>query len=329
MIHRVAVIGLGNIAKRHRENLKLRFPDAIVLAMSASGRVVDETIKDADQIIDNLSALIECKPNFVIVASPAPFHAEHAIPLIQAGIPVLIEKPIAANVLDSDRLQEASRLHQVPVGVGYCLRYLSSAQKIKDILNDGLIGNVYNVFAQVGQYLPDWRVGKDYGQSVSANQKLGGGALLELSHELDYLYWLFGPLSLQYSQLRNSNELDLDVEELADVVLTTNSGIVCNLHLDFLQKQTQRNCSIIGSKGRLDWDLIQNTITLHTDAGDSALYSSNLRDNNLMYLAMIDDFVALMNNANSDQQCITFKEAAQTVVLIEQIKRHATWGIKQ
>jgi hypothetical protein len=113
------------------------------------------------------------------------------------------------------------------------------------------------------------------------------------------------------------------------VVLTTNSGIVCNLHLDFLQKQTQRNCSIIGSKGRLEWDLLQNTITLHTDAGDSALYSSNMRDKNLMYLSMIDDFVALMNNVNSDQQCITFKEAAQTIVLIEQIKRQATWGIKQ
>ena len=49
-----------------------------------------------------------------------------------------------------------------------------------------------NLSPEVGQYLPDWRPGTDYKSGVSAQKDLGGGALLELSHELDYLQWFFG-----------------------------------------------------------------------------------------------------------------------------------------
>ncbi|MGM7313881.1 hypothetical protein ACOI3P_29990, partial [Acinetobacter baumannii] len=66
-----------------------------------------------------------------------------------------------------DRI-DAENEYQTPVAVGYCLRYLPSAQKVKQILQEGILGTLYNAFIEIGQYLPDWRPTKDYRETVSA-----------------------------------------------------------------------------------------------------------------------------------------------------------------
>jgi len=322
----VAVIGLGSIARRHRNNLKSRFPDVRILAMPASGRVVHEQVEHVDQMFSSLQDLINAKPDFAIVASPASLHAAHATALIQVGIPVLVEKPLTSSPTDAESLCEVAAKYQVPVAVGYCLRYLSSAQHMKRILDAGVIGPVYNAFVNTGQYLPQWRTDKDYRQSVSASSSLGGGVLLELSHELDYMQWLLGELRLQFAQLRNSIELGLDVEELADIVLTSASGTVCSIHLDFLQNPPQRHCSFIGGFGSLEWDLLQNTITLRKAEGDTILFAEPDWNRNQMYLAMLDDFMLLIKNR--EQQCADLYQAAKIVNLVGEIKHRATWGVK-
>ena len=327
MISSVAVIGLGNVASRHRKNLKLRFSGVTVLAMSSSGRKVDESIDNADYVVNSIQDIIDAKPAFVIVASPSTYHAKHALRLLEKKIPVLIEKPVTASLSDSYKLIAASQLSQTPIAVGYCLRYLPSSCEMKRVLAEGLIGNVYNAFVHVGQFLPDWRDNKEFRSSVSAKVSLGGGALLELSHELDYIQWLLGDMNFEYAHLRTSHELDLEVEEIADLVLTSIEGVVCNVHLDFLQKKPHRMCVLIGSRGRLEWDLIGNTIVMHNAEGRFTIYSKPDWDKNEMYLDMVDDFVDMINSKPSD--CIDIDQATKTVALIEEIKANAIWGVKQ
>ena len=323
----VAVIGLGNIARRHRQNLKFIYPNVKVIALSASGRITDEEIEFADLQLSSIEMLIDNKPELVIVASPSPYHEAHARALIQHNIPVLIEKPVASEPDSANRISALSQQHSGQVMVGYCLRYLSSAIEVKRLLSDDLIGDIYNCQASVGQYLPDWRPNKHYTHSVSANKSLGGGALLELSHELDYLHWLLGPLTLNYAQLRSTKELALDVEEIADLVLTNAKGCVCTLHMDFIQKQAQRECTFIGSKGRLHWDLLANTITHHNHEGTQQLYSEPLWDKNQMYINMVTDFIS--NIQHGECTTASLEDACQTVNLIAQIKQQATWGVTQ
>ncbi|TKF34104.1 Gfo/Idh/MocA family oxidoreductase [Vibrio kanaloae] len=317
-MNKVAVIGLGNIATRHRRNLKSVFPNAKLLVMSASGRIPKETISDSDGVVTDVEALIKANVDLVIVASPASFHAQHSIPLIEAGIPTFIEKPVTTTHEDTVAIQKAIDKYKTPVAVGYCLRYLPSAQKLKILLDSKVIGTLYNAHIEIGQYLPDWRPNKDYKDCVSANEKLGGGALFELSHELDYAQWLLGPLALQHAILRSSDELGLDVEDIADVLATTESGTVANIHLDFLQRKAHRQCSFVGSEGRIDWDLIQNQLTLNTAAETKVLYSEPTWDKNQMYLAMITDFIQMINH--QPHHCIEVAEAALTIDLIVQIK---------
>ena len=328
--HQVAkavVIGLGNIALRHRRNLKVLFPEILIISVPSSGKFENQNVEFADQITLSLDEAIREGVDMAIVASPAPFHAMHAKSLLLAKVPTLIEKPVTSNSQDAYELIKIQQKTLVPAAVGYCLRFMPSSIKIKELLDQKLIGRIYNASVNVGQYLPDWRPLKDYQNSVSAKVDLGGGALLELSHEIDYIQWLLGSMEVQYAQLRSSSELNLEVEELADVILTSDAGTVCNIHLDFLQKKAHRSCSFIGEKGRLEWDLLSNTIVLHTGDGSKVLFSESDWDSNKMYLSLLTDFLDLA--AGHKNSSIDIVQARKTVELIENIKSCAIEGVKQ
>lgn len=320
----IVVVGLGNIARRHRRNLRQIFPHGTIIAVSASGRVPQETICNADKVVSSIDAALTMQPAFAIVASPASHHYENSAQFINAGVPVLIEKPLTACSHDADQLKNLVQKANTTVAVAYCLRYLPSAAVTRQLLDDGDIGHIHNAQITIGQFLPDWRPTIDYRQSVSAQQALGGGVLLELSHELDYLQWLLGPQQVLHAVLRNSRELDLEVEEIADVVMESRRGTISSLHMDFIQKQPCRRSTFIGSKARLEWDLIANSVTRHGADGSICRYSQPDWDKNGMYLAMLEDFMAAI--AGKPNNSTTLDEAIATVQLVEQIKKIAIQG---
>lgn len=313
---RVAVIGLGNIAKRHRSNIKKMFPEAEIIVMSASGRAPNELICNADYIVSNIQNIIDYTVEMVIIASPAPFHSLHAIPLIEAGIPVLIEKPVTTSVEDAKSIIQAKSKYQVNAGVGYCLKYLSSALFVKKFIESGHAGKVINANIEVGQYLPDWRPNTDYKKSVSAAKSLGGGVLFELSHDIDYAQWLFGKLEIEHALIRNTGELGIEVEDVVDILATSHSGCVVSLHLDFLQRQASRKCKIISNKGALVWDLIKNQVVWANETGESVLFSDELWDRNKMYLNMLSDFI----NENESESFSSIESSLSVVELITDLK---------
>ncbi|MNR53401.1 hypothetical protein D3C85_1734120 [compost metagenome] len=88
--------------------------------------------------------------------------------------------------------------------------------------------------------------------------------------------------------------------------------------MDFLQRKAHRKCRFIGSEGTLEWDLIQNQVTLISSSGAHVIYSDAEWDKNKMYLAMISDFVRLIHGEAS--LSVNLKDATRTVALIEKIK---------
>lgn len=309
---RAAVIGLGNIAKRHRGNLKKMFPEVEIIAMSGSGRLPSEDICNSDLMAPSIQSVIDFNVDMAIVASPASVHSLHAIPLIESGIPVLIEKPITTSLEDANAILKAQKNCNVNVGVGYCLKYLPSALFVKDFIESGRGGKIFNANIEIGQYLPYWRPNTDYKKSVSAKKCLGGGVLLELSHELDYAQWLFGKLTLEHASIRNTGELDIEVEDVADLVTTSHSGCIVSFHLDFLQRQASRKCKIIFSYGVLVWDLIKNEVLWSDENGETTLLSDESWDKNNMYLNMLSDF-------NSKKKSISFSSIESSLKTIELI----------
>lgn len=318
----IIVIGCGSIGRRHMRNIRLLFPQAEICAIR-SNPVNSECPPEADRLI-KLHEL-DSAVSLAIVASPANYHIAHAKACVKMGIPTLIEKPLSDSFNDAKAFIVSLNCEQKRLlGVGYCLRYLPSARYMKSLLASNRLGALYNVHVEVGQYLPQWRPHTRYQDSVSANAQLGGGALNELSHEVDYLHWLFGIKKIQYATLRKSSELITDAEQLVDATLTLEDGIHSTLHLDFLQKAPHRCCTIIAQNGRVEWDLIDNSVTLFDEHGRHKLFEHRGYDKNQIYLDLVSDFKKA-TEANSSPS-ISIQHGLEVLQIIKRIKQAATYG---
>ncbi|WP_298623528.1 Gfo/Idh/MocA family oxidoreductase [uncultured Legionella sp.] len=285
------VIGSGSIARRHIANLKKLYPGTAVACISASGRHVQPDEVGADVTYLDIKDTAQTYFKFAIVASPSPFHLHHATELLNRGIPVLIEKPLSNCLSTFAAYREQLITNQQKIGVAYNLRYLTSAVYLKKLLEQKILGTLYSVFIDVGQYLPDWRPASDYRSNVSAQKKLGGGVLLELSHEIDYLTWLFGPFDNAFCNTRTTGALEIDVEDRVAAILSINNGLIAQLNMDFLQRAPTRVCKIVGEFGTLVWNLLNNSIELRkSKEQQETIFSDPEYDYNRMYLDQLVHF---------------------------------------
>ena len=168
-----------------------------------------------------------------IIASPAPLHHISASPLLKARVPVLVEKPLADVPVNADTIIDASVRMNTPLMVGYTLRWYEPLQQLKSLVKAGTVGTPVHLSASVGSHLATWRPNMDYRSTVSAQRKLGGGALLELSHEIDYCLWLLGRPESVAASVRRSGVIEGDVEDMVDLQLSFADGIAASIHLDF------------------------------------------------------------------------------------------------
>jgi predicted dehydrogenase len=276
MPRRVLVCGLGSIGRRHLRLLHALDPTVEIAALR-SGRgdaCAEEALLTA--IFRGIEEALAWKPEAAIVATPAPFHCSLATVLVGAGAALLVEKPLGTGeepVADWGPLQcAATRGH--PILVGYVLRHDPALPLLRDWLAGGVIGTPVSVQARCGSWLPAWRPGEDYRCGVSARAELGGGVLLELSHELDLLLSLLGPLRLGAADLSRSGLLEINVEDRALLSLSTASGVPVAVQLDFCSRPPVRSISIRGSAGEIRWNLLAGSLT-HLDAA-GAVREENL-----------------------------------------------------
>ena len=316
------VVGSGSIARRHIANIKALFSQATVGCVSASGRELTLEEVGADIVYSNIEEALSAEPMLAIVASPAPLHVDQAATLLRTGIPVLIEKPLSVSLETFASAGEVLLANSTKIEVAYNLRFMPSAIRLKALLDEKILGRIHSVSIEVGQYLPDWRPATDYRENVSARKELGGGVLLELSHELDYLTWLFGKFDSAYCVASNSGALDIDVEDSAHAILSREDGLVASLHLDFLQRVPTRICKIIGETGTLVWNLLHNSISLgRASDGEDILFSDPNYNRNDMYLEEISHFVKVA--AGERMPHVSIYQALDTLRLIEAL-RHSS-----
>ncbi|WP_336315617.1 Gfo/Idh/MocA family oxidoreductase [Stutzerimonas stutzeri] len=316
------VVGSGSIARRHIANIKALFSQATVGCVSASGRELSLEEVGADIVYASIEEALSAEPMLAIIASPAPLHVDQAATFLRTGIPVLIEKPLSDSLESFARAGEVLLANSTKIEVAYNLRFMPSAIRLKALLDEQILGRIHSVSIEVGQYLPDWRPATDYRENVSARKELGGGVLLELSHELDYLTWLFGTFNSIYCVASNSGTLDVDVEDSAHAILSREDGLVASVHLDFLQRVPTRICKIIGESGTLVWNLLQNSILLGTaNNSEDIIFSDPNYNRNDMYLEEISHFVKVAVGERMPQ--VSIYQALDTLRLIEAL-RHSS-----
>lgn len=295
MTEKYLVVSLGSIGRRHLRNLRRLRPQSRIGVLRLSGDASGVVPDGADCCFASIGDARAFRPTAAIVCSPASTHVGVAMALVEDGVPVLIEKPIANGSAGLDALLEKARGRGVPLMTGYNLRFLPSLVEARRLVLSGAIGQVMGVRAEVGQYLPDWRPGARYQDSVSAKQALGGGALLELSHEIDYVYWIFGLPARVAAMGGRYGALEIDVEDMASLCMEYEQPrLLVNIHLDFLQRPASRSCKFIGSEGTLVWDGMAESIALYRpEAGQwSRVEVPSVPDRNAMYMDELSHFLA-------------------------------------
>jgi len=260
MLKKIAIVGLGSIGRRHLRLLKDLNPEInIILVRSGYGPHYPEE-KLAQCIVKNAKEAIKAGSEAAFICSPATFHIEQAYEWVEADKPLLIEKPLSNNSDGLEKFIEVVTKKKLPVLVGYVLRYNKAARYFQKQILDENYGTLHSVRIEHGSYLPDWRPEQDYRKSVSSLKSLGGGVLLEMSHELDYANWLFGPFNNVKASLRWSKCLEIDVEDFAEILLKNESGKIFSIYLDFHKKPTKRICRVNTDMGELIWDVVNNKV---------------------------------------------------------------------
>lgn len=262
---KILIISLGSIGQRHLKNTRTLLPDSEIAVLRRKGFEVSKKPVEANIQFQKYEDAVNYDPDAVIIASPANLHLQDATTFIKNNKNVFLEKPLSSNTDNLADFVKHSNKSNGFIMIGYILRFLPALQKIKKIIETNQLGNIYTAHIQVGQYLPDWRPGSDYRKGVSAQSALGGGVLLELSHELDYATWLFGHPENIYCRMAQSSELEVDIEDNAHIIFEygvekNNKTVV--IQLDFLQRVPQMTLQIVGSEATLKADLMSESIIL-------------------------------------------------------------------
>ena len=262
---KILICGFGSIGERYFKLIKENWPKIKIGVLTTKEINKFPSFFKIEFISNKLSDCIRWKPKAVIICNPATLHVDYAIEFLSVNIPVLIEKPLCTEQVKDSKLNNLETLSKsCPVLLGYVLRYDKAYSYLKNFIGKRNIGEVLEAKFHCSSWLPDWRANKDYRKSVSSQKILGGGALLELSHEIDLAQSLLGEISLSSSILKNSGKLDIDVE---DTVLLRGRSTNCKqifIELDFCSKKNERITYLEAQNGSIKWDIENRYIEIYT-----------------------------------------------------------------
>jgi predicted dehydrogenase len=319
LIERILIVGLGSIGRRHLRIARELMPDADIRVLRH--QKTTEAPEFSDGYFFSLAEAIAFMPQIAIIANPSPFHISIAQGLAEAGIHMLIEKPLSNSLDGVKHLLETCHAKDVVLQMGYNLRFLQSLNRFREFICEGRAGKILSVRCEAGQYLPSWRIGSDYRHGVSAKKELGGGALLEFSHELDYLRWIFGDIAWVKATLSHQSNLEINVEDSAH--LTLGFAGLENMHqligavsLDFIRHDTTRQCTAIGDKGSLRWNGLTGVVECFAvDGVDWSELFRHQHHRDDSYIAEWKSFIASIVNKNTP--AITGNDGLKVLQIVE------------
>jgi len=251
---RFAVVGCGHIGKRHAEMI-VRNEEAELVALidvkDKSALKIDHFDVPFFSSLDSfLSASLDV--DVVNIATPNGFHAEQALACLEGRRHVVVEKPIALNKLDAEKLIfKALHVHRHVFAVMQN-RYSPPSQWVKQMVDSGKLGKIFMV--QLNCF---WNRDERYYVEGSWHGKkdLDGGTLYtQFSHFIDILYWLFGDIENIQSRIRDFNHADLTEFEDSGLVNFdfVNGGIGCiNFSTAVWNQNMESSMTIVAENGSI------------------------------------------------------------------------------
>lgn len=264
---KILVVGGGSIGTRHRLNLELLGVDVQTYSYRAAAAGIGAGNDTRMKMVYDLHEALRMDFDAIVIANQTARHIDVALEAAANGRHLFIEKPLAVSTDGVGELFSLVRQQDLVVEAGYMLRFHPNLRRIRQLLDEELIGEIMHLRASVGQWLPDWRPGTDYRFGYSAFRNSGGGVIFDLVHELDLVQWLAGPVGEVGVMTRMVDCLEIETEAIAHINLRMRSGILAQVSLDYVRPGYGRTLEIVGRKGVLYWDYPTGTVSLFLPDG--------------------------------------------------------------
>lgn len=315
-MYKILFTGLGSIGERHLRLLQ-NHDEPMELHAYRSGGIDEVAFPDVVQHA-SLTDALAMDPDIAFITNPTSLHVGTATVCAEAGCHLFIEKPLSHTLDGVDELIATVSDNGLLTYVACVLRFHPVLQRISTLLANDSIGEVYSFRVYSGSYLPDWRPEQDYRTSYSADPEMGGGVVMDLIHEIDYSYWLFGDLMTVRSWVGQVSSLDIESEDLAETIVETEAGVVGQIHLDYYRSDPRRTIEISGESGVIRGDLIDNTVTIQTSSEQNIEHYDIDREE--LYKRQLDSFLSHIQRGEPCENDL--EEARRVLEIALDIKMH-------
>ncbi len=299
---KILLIGYGSIGKRHTKNLK---------DIGIKSYILTKYPDDLDAIfLRNLEEIKDVNIDFCIIATPTARHLDdlkRCLTLSNIPRKILIEKPLECSYLRGEKIKDISKKYGIDIFIAYNMRFLNIFNIIKKFIKEQK-DKIRIVDIVAGQDLREWRPYKDYTESYSAYRDQGGGADLDLSHEIDYILWIFGNNFKDKIIFRNKiSNLKINSPDIFILMLDYNAFIV-DITLDYIRSPKERYIKILCEGGK---NLYYNFITNILKIGDKQVVINN--DANQSYKEMI---ISLFDINDKNKNIFCFVDEGLSILKI-------------
>lgn len=261
---RLIVVGCGSIGSRHARNASSLGAEIVLCDLNLSRMIeLAQELGAVATYQDFSEAAEKSKATAAVIATPTNLHFQPAKIMLEAGIHVLMEKPLCHSIEDAKKLEEISKISNAVFMMAHTYRFRSEWQEVKHLVDNQILGHAYSAEFAGGWYLPDWHIREDYRKEYAAQKQLGGGVLLtSLSHFFDIVNWFFGEIDEVSGARMRLSKLEINVDDSVVCTLKTVNGVGVTLIEDFLSRCPRRTFRLNAEHGYLQADFNRKTIEI-------------------------------------------------------------------
>ncbi len=270
MKKKILIVGYGSIGRKLLEILpKNKFEFAILRTKKKT------KISSKIRVFFKTTEALKFNPSYIFICSSANLHFYYFKKFINLKAKMFIEKPLTINKKELNILKKTRK----NIIVGYFLRFYSPLIFIKNFINKK-IKFVRNINFEVGYDIRKWRPTRKLNSTVSVNKKLGGGALFELSHEIDLAIWMLGFPNEIYCDKQNLTKVGNGIDDSTKIILNYNiKKITSFISLDFIQSKYCRKIKVILDNEVLSYDFDKKYFLIEkNDKKKKIFFNENLID---------------------------------------------------
>ena len=321
---KILIIGCGSIGRRHAANLYKMGGVELLLSDIDQARAKGLATEVKGKRVENIEEAFKEMPDAALICTPTALHLELAFQALKNDCQVFVEKPISHSMESVDALISQAQERGKIVMVGLNFRFDPLLKRLRALLREGRLGHVTSARLQSGSYLPWRHPWEDYRVGYGARRDLGGGVILDAVHELDLAIWLFGRPATVYCAGGRLSDLEIDVEDCAEITLGYSKAVV-SIHLDYVQRPASRTCEIIGTCGQLKADLFARELSIFDGVSRKWELSEGTGALDEMYEREMGHFIDCVENGiapDVDATC-----AAESLFLAEIAKESMRVGL--